>query len=128
MKRYLLDTHVVLWMAENSPMLSNAAKQAILDKNSFKFVSIVSAWEVAIKLATGKLRLEGGLEEFFRIMDENGLQILGIERAYLQRIQTLPFWHKDPFDRLLVATAIIENMVLISADENMPKYEVSWLW
>lgn len=128
MKRYLLDTHVVLWMAENSPMLSNAAKQAILDKNSFKFVSIVSAWEVAIKLATGKLRLDGGLEEFFRIMDENGLQILGIERAYLQRIQTLPFWHKDPFDRLLVATAIIENMVLISADENMPKYEVSWLW
>lgn len=128
MKRYLLDTHVVLWMAENSPMLSNAAKQAILDKNSFKFVSIVSAWEVAIKLATGKLRLEGGLEEFFRIMDENGLQVLGIERAYLQRIQTLPFWHKDPFDRLLVATAIIENMVLISADENMPKYEVSWLW
>jgi PIN domain nuclease of toxin-antitoxin system len=115
-------------MAENSPMLSNAAKQAILDKNSFKFVSIVSAWEVAIKLATGKLRLDGGLEEFFRIMDENGLQILGIERAYLQRIQTLPFWHKDPFDRLLVATAIIENMVLISADENMPKYEVSWLW
>ena len=128
MKRYLLDTHVVLWMAENSPMLSNAAKQAILDKNSFKFVSIVSAWEVAIKLATGKLRLEGGLEEFFRIMDENGLQVLGIERAYLQRIQTLPFWHKDPFDRLLVATAIIENMVLISADENMLKYEVSWLW
>jgi len=126
--KYLLDTHVVLWMAENSPMLSDAAKLAILDKHSLKFVSIVSAWEVAIKLTTGKLRLEGGLEEFFHIMDENGLQVLGIERAYLQKIQTLPFFHKDPFDRLLIATAIIENMTLISVDENMPKYEVSWLW
>ena len=126
--KYLLDTHVVLWMAENSPMLSDAAKLAILDKHSLKFVSIVSAWEVAIKLTTGKLRLEGGLEEFFHIMDENGLQVLGIERAYLQRVQTLPFWHKDPFDRLLIATAVIENMVLISADENVPKYEVPWLW
>jgi PIN domain nuclease of toxin-antitoxin system len=126
--KYLLDTHVVLWMAENSPMLSDAAKLAILDKHSLKFVSIVSAWEVAIKLTTGKLRLEGGLEEFFRIMDENGLQVLGVERAYLQKIQTLPFFHKDPFDRLLIATAIIENMTLISIDENVPKYEVSWLW
>lgn len=126
--KYLLDTHVILWMAENSPMLSDAAKQAILDKHSLKFVSIVSAWEVAIKLTTGKLRLEGGLEEFFHIIDENGLQVLGVERAYLQKIQTLPFFHKDPFDRLLIATAIIENMTFISVDENVPKYEVSWLW
>ena len=68
--KYLLDTHVVLWMAQNSPLLSLAAKKAILDKQSQKYVSIVSAWEVAIKLGTGKLRLEGGLDEFFRIIND----------------------------------------------------------
>lgn len=126
--KYLLDTHVVLWMAQNSPLLSLAAKQAILDKQSQKYVSIVSAWEVAIKLGTGKLRLEGGLDEFFRIINENGLIVLNIEPAYLQAIQFLPFWHKDPFDRILITTAIVENLTLVSADENIPKYDVMWLW
>jgi PIN domain nuclease of toxin-antitoxin system len=126
--KYLLDTHVVLWMAENSPHLSGRARQVILDAESEKFVSIVSAWEVAIKLGTQKLRLEGGLAEFFRIVDDNGLIVLGLEREYLQRVQELPFFHRDPFDRLLVATAVAERMTLVSIDENIPKYPVSWLW
>ena len=94
----------------------------------FRSVSIVSAWEVAIKLGTQKLRLEGGLAEFFRIVDDNGLIVLGLEREYLQRVQELPFFHRDPFDRLLVATAVAERMTLVSIDENIPKYPVSWLW
>lgn len=126
--KYLLDTHVVLWMAQNSPLLSLAAKQAILDKQSQKYVSIVSAWEVAIKLGTGKLRLEGGLDEFFRIINENGLIVLNIEPDYLKAIQFLPFWHKDPFDRILITTASVENLTLVSADENIPKYDVMWRW
>ena len=88
----------------------------------------MSAWEVAIKLGTGKLRLEGGLDEFFRIINENGLIVLNIEPAYLQAIQVLPFWHKDPFDRILITTATVENLTLVSADENIPKYDVMWLW
>ena len=126
--KYLLDTHVVLWMAENSPWLSDRAKQGILDNGSEKYVSIVSAWEVAIKLGTQKLRLEGGLTEFFRIVDDNGLIVLGLEREYLHAIQDLPFFHGDPFDRLLVATAVSEKMTLVSIDENIQKYAVSRLW
>ena len=61
----LLDTHVVLWVAENSPMLSDIAKAAILDEDNEKYVSLTSAWEIAIKLGTSKLRLDGGLPEFF---------------------------------------------------------------
>ena len=126
--KYLLDTHVVLWLATNSPFLSETAKRAILDNNNEKYVSIVSAWEVAIKLGTQKLQLDGGLAEFFRMIDVNGFLLLGIEREYLQYVQTLAFFHKDPFDRLLIATANVENVTLISIDDNIQKYDVNWIW
>ena len=126
--KYLLDTHVILWLASNSPLLSETVKRAILDNNNEKYVSIVSAWEVAIKLGTQKLQLDGGLAEFFRMIDENGFLLLGIEREYVQSVQSLPFFHKDPFDRLLIATANVENVTLISIDDNIQKYDVNWIW
>jgi PIN domain nuclease of toxin-antitoxin system len=126
--KFLLDTHVVLWIAENSAMLSAKAKTAILDKTADKYVSIVSAWEVAIKLGTKKLFLDGGLPEFFKMIDSNGFQTLPIEKAYLQRLLALPDSHRDPFDRLLLATAIAEEMTLITADGNFQKYNVPLLW
>ena len=126
--KYLLDTHVILWLATNSPFLSETVKRAILDNNNEKYVSIVSAWEVAIKLGTQKLQLDGGLAEFFRMIDENGFLLLGIEREYVQSVQSLPFFHKDPFDRLLIATANVENLTLISIDDNIQKYDVNWIW
>ena len=125
--RYLLDTHIVLWVAENSPLLSDKIKEAILDGNAEKYVSIVSAWEVAIKLGTYKLHLDGGLPEFFHMIDDNGFITLSIEREYLQLIPQLPDYHKDPFDRLILATAISENMTLITTDENIHKYNASYL-
>jgi PIN domain nuclease of toxin-antitoxin system len=128
MTKYLLDTHVVLWIAGNPAMLSEAAKNAVLDASAEKFVSIVSAWEVAIKLGTKKLRLEGGLPEFFRMIDDNGFSIVSVEREYVRRIPALPDHHKDPFDRLLVTTAAAEEMTLITIDENIHKYNVSLLW
>jgi PIN domain nuclease of toxin-antitoxin system len=126
--KYLLDTHVILWLATNSPFLSETVKRAILDNNNEKYVSIVSAWEVAIKLGTQKLQLDGGLAEFFRMIDENGFFLLGIEREYVHYVQSLPFFHKDPFDRLLIATASVENLTLISIDDNIQKYDVNWIW
>jgi PIN domain nuclease of toxin-antitoxin system len=128
MKKYLLDTHVVLWVAENSPMLSEHAKNAILDVNTEKYVSIASAWEVAIKLETKELRLDGGLSEFYRIIDENGFYMLMVKREYLLGLPVLQDYHKDPFDRLLLATALMENMTIITVDENMHKYGISFLW
>lgn len=128
MTKYLLDTHVVLWIAENSAMLSARAKKAVLDARTEKYVSIASAWEVAIKLGTQKLRLDGGLPEFFRMIDDNGFHLLSIEREYLRYIPTLPDFHKDPFDRLLVATAIAEKMTLLTIDEHIHKYDAAVLW
>ncbi len=128
MTKYLLDTHVVLWIAENSPKLSETAKNGVLDIHAEKYVSIASVWEVAIKLGTRKLRLDGGLPEFFRMIDENGFRMLSIEREYLRLIPSLPDYHKDPFDRLLIATAMTEDMTLLTADENIHRYDISWTW
>ena len=126
--KYLLDTHVILWIAENSPLLTEKVKEVILDKNSEKYVSIASVWEVAIKLGTHKLNLDGGLPEFFRMIDDNGFFSLSLEREYLQLIPNLPNHHKDPFDRLLITTAIVENMILITMDKNIHSYNVNCLW
>ena len=125
---YLLDTHVVLWAAENSPLLSEKAKTAILDEKAEKFVSIVSAWEVAIKLGNHKLNLDGGLSEFFRMVDVNGFIMLPVEREYLHLLAALPDYHKDPFDRLIVSTALYENLLLVSCDDNIHKYSADCLW
>ena len=126
--KYLLDTHVVLWVAGNSPLLSEKAKTVILDKSSELYVSIVSAWEVAIKLGTSKLHLEGGLSEFFRMIDDNGFATLAVERDYLLQLQNLPDFHKDPFDRLIIATAAIEGMTMITNDENIQRYNTPGVW
>ena len=126
--KFLFDTHAILWAGENSPLLSERAKKAFLSQTAEKYVSIASAWEVAIKLGTQKLSLEGGLSEFFRMIDDNGLIMLGVEREYLDRLHELPSWHKDPFDRLIISTANTENLTLVTVDENIQKYDVSWLW
>ena len=126
--KYLLDTHVVLWVAENSSNLSAKVKDVVLDVSATKYVSIVSAWEIAIKLGTKKLELIGGLPEFFRMIDDNGFFTLSVERDYLRQIPTLPDYHKDPFDRLLISTAIVEDLTLVTIDESIHKYDVRWIW
>ena len=126
--RYLLDTHVVLWYAEDSLKLSDKAKNAIMNENAEKYVSIISAWEIAIKLTKNQLTIDGGLSEYFRITDKNGFVTLPVERAHLNLIQTLSDYHKDPFDRLIIATAIAEKMTIITVDENIHKYNIPIIW
>ena len=126
--KYLLDTHVVLWFAEYSDKLSDNAYSAIMDSDSDCYVSVVSAWEVAIKLGIGKLELDGGLPEFFRIIDVNGFNMVPIKREHLLQMNNLPDHHKDPFDRMLIATAIVEGMMLITIDDKMRNYGLPLLW
>ena len=128
MIKYLLDTHVVLWLADNSPLLSERAKHAFLDDKAHNYVSIASVWEVAIKLGNNRLQLQGGVAEFARIIESNGFGLLTLELPHLLRYPSLEEYHKDPFDRLLIATAICEDMTIITSDENIRKYSVSVLW
>jgi PIN domain nuclease of toxin-antitoxin system len=126
--KYLLDTHAVLWFNLEPHKLSDAAKSIILDMHTPKYISIVSAWEVALKLGTRKLSIDGGLPEFFRMIDENGFFTLGIEREHIGLLDALPPIHRDPFDRMLIAAALAEGLTLITADDNIQKYEVQSLW
>ena len=124
----LLDTHVVLWIAEDSPKLSKNSRDLLMDPRNKKFVSIASAWEVAIKLGRDDFQLEGGLSEFFRIITGNDYLILPIKEQHLSFVPILPKIHKDPFDRLLIATTIAEKMIIMTIDENIHKYNVDFVW
>jgi len=126
--KLLLDTHVVLWLAENSPKLSEVVKTALMSEHHQRYVSVASAWEIAIKISANKLALQGGLEEYYKMIESNGLQLLPVERKHIQLVETLPFLHRDPFDRLLISTALTEEMMILTADENIHKYEVPWIW
>jgi PIN domain nuclease of toxin-antitoxin system len=83
---------------------------------------------LAVKIGTGKLVFEGGIELFFQTVRESGFVLLPIRRKHIKTLETLPFLHRDPFDRILIASAMIENMGLITADTNIRLYDVASLW
>ena len=119
---YLLDTHLILWLAENSTKLSDIAKAIILNETNKLHVSVASCWEVSIKLSLGKLDIVGGTNEFFRILESNGFSILDITEEQLCVLESLPYHHRDPFDRLLVATAIADDLTLLTDDKQLLAY------
>jgi PIN domain nuclease of toxin-antitoxin system len=127
--RCLLDTHTAVWYFAGSPELSEKAKEAIINGNNEIYVSVVSAWEIAIKRSLGRESASlCSAAAFFGEIGARGFELLALEPRHVSPVETLPYHHRDPFDRLLLATAIAENMTFLSADENVPKYEVSWLW
>lgn len=128
MSSYLLDTHTVLWMASNPDKLPAKVQDLLLAPTAKLFVSIASAWEVAIKLNLGKLDLDGGISTFFDICSANSIQVLNISKNALEALSNLPFIHRDPFDRLLVVTALTENLTMLSADKNIQRYKINYVW
>ena len=100
-----------------------------MDSSNEIIVSVVSAWEIAIKnsLKREKAQLCSSAE-FIDEIGLSGFDIIALEPSHIRQVEVLPFHHRDPFDRLLISTAIAENMIFISADENVPRYGVKWLW
>ena len=125
----LLDTHTAVWEFIDSPELSAKVKSAIDDSGNELFVSIVSAWEIAIKRSLDRDKTTlCSVAEFLDEIVASGFELLPLEPHHICLIETLPYHHRDPFDRLLIATAMAEGMTFLSADENVPKYDVKWLW
>jgi PIN domain nuclease of toxin-antitoxin system len=127
--RLLLDTHTLLWFCEGNPALSASARKAIEDRTNERYVSHVTAWEVALKLAVGKLQLQVPYATLFSgVLLANGFGFLLPDFPHFEATLTLPFHHRDPFDRLLNAQPMTERMTLISCDPHMAPYGVSLLW
>ena len=121
----LLDTHTVLWFFEDDERLSKSTTEAICNDDNDKFVSVATIWEVAIKYSIGKLKLDGGVDNFIENIHENGFMLLEINTKHIQTVTNLPFIHRDPFDRMLIAQAISEDMVIMTSDSNVLKYDVN---
>ena len=127
--RLLLDTHTFLWWVEDAPELSKKARQAVANPGNECFLSLVSCWEMAIKLSLGKLKLAGVIERFIpEQLAANGFRQLEIEFRHVARVAALPFHHRDPFDRLLAAQAKEEKLAIVSADTVFRKYGVKCIW
>ena len=128
MNGYLLDTHTAIWQFNGDTRLSNTVARIIYDFSNHIYISIASAWELAIKIGLGKLEFNGRAEGFIRLAETNKITILPIKTSHLTALESLPLIHRDPFDRLIIATAIAEEMTLITADDNIARYEVSQIW
>ena len=127
--KLLLDTHALIWAMEDNPRLSDDAIAAISQVEWACFVSVVSLWEMAIKRSLGKLRLpDTWLQELEDSRRDNGLGLLPVSAAHCGRIDGLPFHHRDPFDRMLVAQALEEGLSIVSADANLDAYGVERIW
>jgi PIN domain nuclease of toxin-antitoxin system len=120
----LLDTHVVLWWHDGDRRLSPVARRAI-ERAELVLVSAASAWEVALELGSGKLRLEWAFDE---IVTRNGFTELAVTLRHARQLEVVPMRHRDPFDRMLVAQAMVEKATLVSKDRALAAYGIDVLW
>jgi len=127
--KLLLDTHAFLWFMSGDTTLSKTARSAIEDENNDVFVSPASLWEIAIKTSANKLTLKEPFEVLIpKELAENEIELLGISVAHLSLVSSMPFHHRDPFDRLIIAQSKVEQMTLVSVDTVFDAYEVTRLW
>ena len=124
----LIDTHNFIWSDLNPDLLSPTVRDFIEDGDNQLFLSIASVWEMQIKVQNGKLTLQYPLPEMIRIQQEtNGIRLLPISVAHIYDLEKLPLHHRDPFDRIIIAQARVENLVVLSADAVFSQYPVPLL-
>jgi PIN domain nuclease of toxin-antitoxin system len=125
----LLDTHSFLWFINNDSKLSSTARTFIENPANRKFVSIATCWEIAIKVALGKLDLGEPATTFLpRELNTNNFDLLAIELVHATFVETLPHLHRDPFDRLLIAQVLVERISIVSIDSQLDAYGVTRIW
>ena len=125
----LFDTHSFIWWADEPSKLSQAALAALEDENNRLFVSDVSLWEMQIKVHLGKMKLKMTLEDLIESQQRgNEVEILQIKTRHILALNNLPFHHKDPFDRLLIAQSLAEDFTIVTADSEFSAYPAKLLW
>lgn len=125
---YLLDTHVLLWLTEEPENLSVIAKD-IIDSDNILFLSYASIWEISIKLRSGKLSIKFPLDHFINTaIGKHELKLLPVALLHIYQTQLLPLHHRDPFDRLIIAQSLSENIPVITSDSIFKAYDIECVW
>lgn len=124
----LIDTHAFLWFLMGERRLPASARRRMTDPKNTRFLSIASVWEMAIKVSLGKLALDVPLSEVIERGQDAGIGLLGISRDHALGVAALPWRHRDPFDRLLVAQALEDDLSVITSDAAFDAYGVRRLW
>ena len=127
--KVLLDTHAFLWFINGSDRLSLRARETIEEPSNHRYLSIASLWEISIKISLDRLKIEMSLRDLVeRQVVDNDIQILHINSHHLERLSQLQFYHKDPFDRLIISQGLVEEISIITKDTLFFQYSVSTLW
>lgn len=120
---YLIDTNILLWYLESDPRLPDDFKEILFSDQSSIYISIVSLWEITIKTSLGKLQLSNGFENTLSIIESSDQwSILPIKSEHLKKLYSLPYKHHDPFDRLIYAQSLSENMGFLYTDKSFDLY------
>lgn len=126
--RFLLDTNAFLYFINNDSALSETAKN-LLESEVDLLISAASLWEIAIKFSIGKLSLPDSFGNFIPAqIRQNDIEILPVTLPHLEKVSSLPFHHKDPFDRLIIAQSIVENLLVVSSDTTFDSYGIVRIW
>jgi len=127
--RALLDTHAFLWWITNDPRLSKKVREIISDGENELFLSVASGWEMAIKAGLGRLQLPPNLEHFIlEQMALNAIESLPVQMSHALHVYKLPAHHRDPFDRMLIAQAQLQNLPILTVDPQIARYSVKVIW
>jgi PIN domain nuclease of toxin-antitoxin system len=125
--RLLIDTHILIWFLEGNKLLVKSRRQIIANPQNDIFVSIASLWEIAIKISLGKLTLAKPLADVVKQIAVENIEILPIAPEHTLQVSALPFHHRDPFDRIIIAQAQVENLPIMTADMEFAKYSIQIL-
>lgn len=125
----LIDTHTFLWMVSEEGRLGVAAREYLADVGNPLLLSIASGWEIAIKAGRGRLELRLPLEELLtQVVRRFSLKYLPLKPRHLVKVAARPDFHRDPFDRLLIAQCLVEDIPLVSADDQLDAYGIRRIW
>ncbi len=128
MRKYLIDTHVLIWFLEDNSKLPKDISEIIISENERIYISMVSLWEISIKRSIDKLDLKLSTSTIIDRCKKHWNIKNGFTSKELQIYENLPFYHRDPFDRMLIAQAKNENMIIITKDSNFSKYNIEIMW
>ena len=126
--RYLLDTQVLIWYLEDSENIPIHIKKLITNEKNSKYVCSASLWEITIKIKLNKLKLSFDLSTLYQKIHAINIPIIDIRERHLLMYKAIDFFHKDPFDRLIISTAKADNIALITSDKIIHKYNISTIW